>query len=211
MAAFQSFHCSLYSAYLDTGARDGKRPTETSSALTATPWETKLFVLKMSHPAGLQNRWAPQAQRNGDYNTDSIPLREGSLSQTTSTTKHHDPKTLPGNHNARRPARFSRRIHEDGESGRRGFHPFHFLHVCWMSSNKVSSFVNVLWPLVPCAIAVVGLAGWLHNITLGSQTYILTTTALRTPRPPRPDLHTKLHRHGSSCEHHWLRWTGARS
>ncbi|KAF2760471.1 hypothetical protein EJ05DRAFT_531030 [Pseudovirgaria hyperparasitica] len=43
-------------------------------------------------------------------------------------------------------------IHADGESGRSGFHPGHFLSVSWKSSNKVSMAVNVLWPFVPVAI-----------------------------------------------------------
>lgn len=43
-------------------------------------------------------------------------------------------------------------IHPDGESGRTGFSPSHFLHVLWLSSNKVSQAVNVLWPFVPVAI-----------------------------------------------------------
>ena len=45
-------------------------------------------------------------------------------------------------------------IREAGESGRRGFHPMHFFRVTFMSNNPVSRVVNVLWPLVPAAIAV---------------------------------------------------------
>lgn len=41
-----------------------------------------------------------------------------------------------------------------GESGRRGFHPLHFVHIIFMSSSRVSRAVNVLWPIVPAAIAV---------------------------------------------------------
>ena len=47
-------------------------------------------------------------------------------------------------------------IQPDGESGRRGFHPFKFLAVCARSSSKVSAMVNILWPIVPVAIALVG-------------------------------------------------------
>lgn len=42
-----------------------------------------------------------------------------------------------------------------GESGRRGFHPLHFFKVCWNSSCTASKYVNVLWPFVPAAIALV--------------------------------------------------------
>lgn len=45
-------------------------------------------------------------------------------------------------------------IQPEGESGRKGIHPFHFLRICWNSSSHVSRIVNVLWPFVPAAIAV---------------------------------------------------------
>jgi Ca2+:H+ antiporter len=41
-----------------------------------------------------------------------------------------------------------------GESYRRGIHPIHFLRISFRSSSKVSRAVNVLWPVVPAAIAV---------------------------------------------------------
>ncbi|RSM03315.1 hypothetical protein CEP52_007469 [Fusarium oligoseptatum] len=43
-------------------------------------------------------------------------------------------------------------IAHEGESGRRGFHPRHFLTVLWKSSCTASMLVNVLWPFVPIAI-----------------------------------------------------------
>lgn len=45
-------------------------------------------------------------------------------------------------------------IAHEGESGRRGFHPLHFLYVLWRSSCTASMLVNVLWPFVPAAIVV---------------------------------------------------------
>lgn len=45
-------------------------------------------------------------------------------------------------------------VAHEGESGRRGFHPKHFVTVSWTSSNIVSQYVNVLWPFVPAAIIV---------------------------------------------------------
>ncbi|KIX01599.1 calcium/proton exchanger [Rhinocladiella mackenziei CBS 650.93] len=45
-------------------------------------------------------------------------------------------------------------IHPDGESGRRGIHPVEFTRIIWKSSSTVSSWVNVLWPFVPAAIAL---------------------------------------------------------
>ncbi|KAF2705505.1 hypothetical protein K504DRAFT_471534 [Pleomassaria siparia CBS 279.74] len=45
-------------------------------------------------------------------------------------------------------------IQPNGESGRKGIHPFKFLQICMRSSSKVSAAVNVLWPVVPIAIAL---------------------------------------------------------
>jgi Ca2+:H+ antiporter len=41
-----------------------------------------------------------------------------------------------------------------GESGRTGFHPSHFFKIVWNSTSWLSRAVNVLWPIVPAAIAV---------------------------------------------------------
>ncbi|KAL3418291.1 Ca2+:H+ antiporter [Phlyctema vagabunda] len=45
-------------------------------------------------------------------------------------------------------------IEPEGESGRRGIHPFHFFKIVWTSASDASRAVNVLWPVVPAAIAV---------------------------------------------------------
>ncbi|KAH6704004.1 Ca2+/H+ antiporter [Leptodontidium sp. MPI-SDFR-AT-0119] len=45
-------------------------------------------------------------------------------------------------------------IQPEGESGRRGIHPFKFLKICWNSASYASKIVNLLWPVVPAAIAV---------------------------------------------------------
>ncbi|CAM1511129.1 Fc.00g086420.m01.CDS01 [Cosmosporella sp. VM-42] len=41
-----------------------------------------------------------------------------------------------------------------GESGRRGFHPWHFTRISFRSTSKASLLCNLLWPFVPAAIAV---------------------------------------------------------
>lgn len=105
----------------------------------------------------VHNRFAPQGQHpqtyNSEYNTEPKPPSEHSP-QPSSSNRDLNKGITPDN--SHRPRRWNK-IHEDGESGRKGFHPFHFLHVCWMSSNHVSMVVNVLWPVVPAAIAVVSL------------------------------------------------------
>lgn len=45
-------------------------------------------------------------------------------------------------------------IQSDGESGRRGFHPWHSLRICWASSSHVSKWTNVLWPFTIAAIVL---------------------------------------------------------
>ena len=43
-------------------------------------------------------------------------------------------------------------IHPDGESGRTGFHPSHFLTVAWRSGSTAAKYTNLLWPFVLVAI-----------------------------------------------------------
>ncbi|KAL9001556.1 MAG: hypothetical protein Q9169_000131 [Polycauliona sp. 2 TL-2023] len=62
--------------------------------------------------------------------------------------KHHHPKI---NHNGHK---VTKGIHPDGESGRKGVHPHHFLRIAGRSASKLSMIVNILWPFVPAAIAV---------------------------------------------------------
>jgi hypothetical protein len=48
----------------------------------------------------------------------------------------------------------TRRIEPDGESGRRGFHPWKFLIICWRSSSHISKWTNVLWPFTIAAMVL---------------------------------------------------------
>ena len=43
-------------------------------------------------------------------------------------------------------------VAHEGESGRHGFHPRHFLNVTYKSSNLISQYVNFLWPFVPLTV-----------------------------------------------------------
>ncbi|KAL8353687.1 hypothetical protein RB601_003495 [Gaeumannomyces tritici] len=45
-------------------------------------------------------------------------------------------------------------LRPEGESGRNGFHLMQFLRIIWRSSNIVSSYVNILWPVVPAALTI---------------------------------------------------------
>ncbi|PMD23322.1 hypothetical protein NA56DRAFT_569200 [Hyaloscypha hepaticicola] len=45
-------------------------------------------------------------------------------------------------------------IQPAGESGRKGIHLKKFLKICWLSTSRASRICNILWPVVPTAIAV---------------------------------------------------------
>ncbi|KAI1330858.1 hypothetical protein F5Y16DRAFT_361435 [Xylariaceae sp. FL0255] len=44
-------------------------------------------------------------------------------------------------------------IRAGGESGRQGIHPIQFVSILWNSSSRLARAVNVLWPVVPAALA----------------------------------------------------------
>ncbi|KAI1618399.1 Ca2+:H+ antiporter [Exophiala viscosa] len=97
---------------------------------------------------GLFNRKekAP-AQNRPDSNTGVVEKAAGSSSASPSP----NPALPQYNHNGHE---ITRGIHPDGESGRRGIHPVDFINVIWASSCTLSSWVNILWPFVPAAIAL---------------------------------------------------------
>ena len=90
-------------------------------------------------------------QGNSEPMTSSVEMNDlGNNPVTVQPTSKH--LRLPRyNHNGHL---VTRGIHPDGESGRKGWHPWKFLKICVRSSSMVSKFVNVLWPFVPAAIAV---------------------------------------------------------
>ena len=87
---------------------------------------------------GPDNEATPQA-------TSDVAPQNGVPSQNF---KHSLPKY---NHNGHA---VTKHIHPDGESGRKGVHPLHFLRICFRSSCTTSKYVNYLWPFVPPAIAL---------------------------------------------------------
>lgn len=46
------------------------------------------------------------------------------------------------------------KIKPQGESGRRGVHPWHFFRISFKSACRASTLCSVLWPVVPAALAV---------------------------------------------------------
>ena len=66
-----------------------------------------------------------------------------------STSTSHEPLPI---HNAKK---VTKGIRAEGESGRSGFHTLKFLKICFRSSCTLSMVVNILWPFVPAALALV--------------------------------------------------------
>ncbi|KAF2763089.1 hypothetical protein EJ05DRAFT_447535 [Pseudovirgaria hyperparasitica] len=78
------------------------------------------------------------------------PKHDPSVPPHSSNGKPHKSRFLPTFHKGQQ----TPGIAPDGESGRKGFHPLKFMRICARSSSKMSSAVNVLWPVVPAAIAI---------------------------------------------------------
>lgn len=111
------------------------------------------------------NNRAPQIEMNDPYSND-----DGVTPPHASSEKQR----LPHHNNTQRKHGW---IKEDGDAKRTGFHPFHFLHCCFRSSSRLSMLVNVLWPLVPAAIAVVsGHPPSLSDSSLYSLIYRVSST-----------------------------------
>ncbi|KAH7062924.1 hypothetical protein BKA63DRAFT_526741 [Paraphoma chrysanthemicola] len=71
---------------------------------------------------------------------------------TEKTTRSRRGSALPQyNHNGHE---VTKGMHPDGESGRRGFNPIKFLVISGKSSSTLSMMTNLLWPIVPVAIAL---------------------------------------------------------
>lgn len=88
-------------------------------------------------------------------NRDAVGFPATEMTNTGSKeSPANDPHVLPthkANHNGHK---VTKGIHADGESGRSWIHPWHFIRICFRSSSHASMVVNVLWPIVPVAIAI---------------------------------------------------------
>ncbi|KAL1635736.1 hypothetical protein SLS58_010099 [Diplodia intermedia] len=80
--------------------------------------------------------------------SESTAVERGGTTRPKPGGKHRLPLF---NHNGHR---VTTGIHPDGESGRRGIHPMHFLRICFRSSAPWSKYANILWPVVPVAIII---------------------------------------------------------
>jgi Ca2+:H+ antiporter len=76
---------------------------------------------------------SPEKRRTSRTSQNGLPVHQSDVDTSNGVTK---------------------RIKPAGESGRSGIDPFHFLRIIFRSSSKASRLCNILWPLVPAAIAV---------------------------------------------------------
>lgn len=95
-------------------------------------------------------------------------------------------------------------MHPDGESGRRGFNPLKFLVISGRSSSTLSMLVNMLWPIVPIAIALVRL--FMKSMR---ECKLTIRTALCKAEMASRHLHHQLHRHVARRQSPGLRRSGA--
>ncbi|KAK2613501.1 hypothetical protein N8I77_000413 [Diaporthe amygdali] len=100
-----------------------------------------------------QPRQSTSSRSNNMATTEKSSSRDPALPQHEPVRHKHD----DGNGNST----MTPHIKAAGESGRRGFGT-EFFPIVWKSSCKASSAVNVLWPVVPAAIAVKYAAGEQH-------------------------------------------------
>ncbi|KAH9883158.1 hypothetical protein J1614_000014 [Plenodomus biglobosus] len=86
-----------------------------------------------------------------EYMSEKKP-RRGAPHADDLTRRDRRRDTLPPfNHNGHP---VTKGIHPEGESGRRGFNPIKFLVITGRSSSTLSMLSNLLWPVVPVAIAL---------------------------------------------------------
>lgn len=100
--------------------------------------------------AGLQQRRIG-ADDQVAHNPEIVNINGTSATNEKPNPEHHGMHLPRFNHNGHK---VTRGIHPDGESGRKGVHPWKFLKITFRSSSLASKFVNVLWPFVPAAIAI---------------------------------------------------------
>jgi len=84
-------------------------------------------------------------------------------------------------------------IQPEGESGRSGIHPYKFLKICWRSASGASRLCNILWPVVPVAIAVTWARPDLH-IAILTLNYLAMVPCANLSGFAGQELARKLHK-----------------
>ncbi|KAK3339404.1 hypothetical protein B0H65DRAFT_511624 [Neurospora tetraspora] len=110
------------------------------------------------HAAAREKRAAERDSDERNVNSGRVPRGSSSSRGPQQLPLHSVPIGTEGhghhpNHHPPAPKSWFP-VREEGESGRSGIHPWHFLRIVFRSSSLASRIVNVLWPVVPAAIAL---------------------------------------------------------
>ncbi|KAK3502773.1 hypothetical protein B0T13DRAFT_395283 [Neurospora crassa] len=112
------------------------------------------------HAAAREKRAAERILDERNPNSGNVPRGSSSSRGPQQLPLHSDPIGTEGrghgsHHHHHPPASKSWfPVRAGGESGRSGIHPWHFFRIVFRSSSLASRMVNVLWPVVPAAIAL---------------------------------------------------------
>lgn len=102
------------------------------------------------------------ANTNGNYEN-GVQEKTNSNSNGTANNDSYLPQ-----HNGEMSKPTTRGIQAEGESGRRGVHPWKFLKISARSVSTLSACTNVLWPFVPAAIILHFINGDHHTWTFAT-------------------------------------------
>ncbi|KAK3306615.1 uncharacterized protein B0T15DRAFT_147155 [Chaetomium strumarium] len=116
-------------------------PPPEAEKQSSSPATTTSSPTPEEKPATTTTTSSSTATANNNKNNGQLPLHAGDLPLTKQETPVEKIKRTLG-------------VRPAGESGRSGIHPLLFLRNVFRSASWASRIANVLWPVVPAAIAV---------------------------------------------------------
>ncbi|QIX01240.1 hypothetical protein AMS68_006757 [Peltaster fructicola] len=116
----------------------------------------KVFKRRQSPQIGSSDFPAPAAHAQPQQEQKVATDKEGQALEEGTLPRHESEKSAGRrasvyNHNGHK---VTRGIQPEGESGRRGFHPWKFVKLCCKSSCTASMLTNFLWPFVIAAMVL---------------------------------------------------------
>src|ERR1700712_3309318 len=111
--------------------------------------KTRHFQRKDAHPDTIERQSSPTDQQ--PWPTENNNAEKGTAGNKEKKLPQYNSDGHEVNHAGHR---VTRGVAPDGESGRSGIHPWHFLRICWRSSSHASQYTNVLWPFTLAAMVL---------------------------------------------------------
>lgn len=99
-------------------------------------------------------------------------------------------------------------LNPNGDSGRRGIHPWQLICINFKSASRAGLLCNFLWPFVPAALAVRCQSNDLNQDHLEPYSKLLIRY---DGGSPHSRVHPRLLGHDTMCQPRWVCRTGARS